>query len=114
MKHRTWIAAAIGTAAVTLAVGLWIDTLGTGHTDGGLRADPRTSVSAPAEDMCVGTLPSPTGSGDPARDTPLFRTLARIDELGADAYSDVYTGLSVDQDDNAADVWPIPPPTPCV
>ncbi|MGW0756444.1 hypothetical protein ACWD1Y_08145 [Streptomyces sp. NPDC002814] len=121
MKHRTWIATAIGTAAVTLAAGLWIDALETGHTDGGLkdgglRADPAGAKDAsPSGGVteCVGTQPSgslpgfpgaPKGSSD---DTPLYRTLAYID-LAQRRHAAVFTGLAVDQRHQTAKVWRIP------
>ncbi|MGP4009552.1 hypothetical protein [Streptomyces sp. 4N124] len=116
MKHRTWIAAAIGTAAVTLAAGLWIDALETGHTDGGLKADPAGAKGAsPSGGVteCVGAQPAgslpglpgaPKGSSD---DTPLYRTLAYID-LAQRRHAAVFTGLSVDQRHQTANVWRIP------
>ncbi|MEV1077308.1 hypothetical protein AB0I98_03490 [Streptomyces sp. NPDC050211] len=120
MKHRTWIAAAIGTAAVTLAAGLWIDALGTGHTDGGLKADPvGAEGTSPSGEVsggvteCVGTQPpgslpglpgAPKGGSD---DTPLYRTLAYID-LTKRRHAAVFTGLSVDQPHQTAKVWRIP------
>ncbi|MCL7424120.1 DUF6281 family protein [Streptomyces sp. YS415] len=63
-----------------------------------------------ATDECVGTRPAPTASGtdDNPDDTPLYRTLAHIDRLAAKRYAGSFTGLSVDQDDTAADLYRIP------
>ena len=116
MKNRSWIAAAIATAGVVLGAALYIDALETGHTDGGLRADPRgvapsasPSPTAGKGGKCVGSRPGPSGSdGESPDDTPLYRTLDRIDRLAAGRHSAVYTGMSVDEAHNAADVWRIP------
>jgi hypothetical protein len=111
MTNRRWIAAAVATAGVVVGAALYIDELETGHTDGGLLDAPRASAlaaapSAPAEDWCVGTRPAPPDA-DP-EETPLDRTVIRIDKLAAGEHSAVFTGLGVDQDKNAADVWRIP------
>lgn len=111
MTNLRWIAAAVATAGVVVGAALYIDELETGHTDGGLLAAPRESVSvkkagAPAEDWCVGTRPAPPDA-DPDV-TALDRTVIRIDKLAAGEHSAVFTGLGVDQDKNAADVWRIP------
>lgn len=68
---------------------------------------------APTEE-CVGTHPAPTasdtgeGRGDDPDDTPLYRTVDLIDRLAAKRYAHSFTGLSVDQDDNAADLYRVP------
>lgn len=119
MKNRTWLAAATATAtgAVVVASALWIDALGTGHTDGGLRAAPGTraaSPSTPGQDQCVGTRPHGSLPGYPGAEegspdnTPLYRVLAHIDELAAGRHSAVFTGLSVDEEHETAHVWRIP------
>ncbi|WP_210592703.1 hypothetical protein [Streptomyces sp. GESEQ-35] len=117
MKNRTWIAAAIGTAAVMVAVSLWADASRTGHTDGGLKAGPAgakgTSPSGAVTD-CTGTRPPgslpgfpgvPEGSSD---DTPLYRTLAYIDLDAKRRYSAAFTGLSIDEPHRTLKVWRIP------
>ncbi|MFF4276404.1 hypothetical protein [Streptomyces sp. NPDC001536] len=111
MTNRRWIAAAVATAGVVVGAALYIDELETGHTDGGLLDGARKGAvaaapSAPAEDWCVGTRPAPPDA-DPDV-TPLDRTVIRIDKLVAGAHSAVFTGLGVDEDKNAADVWRIP------
>lgn len=126
MKNRVWLVAATATAGVTVAAGLWIDALRTGHTDGGLRADPgvprgstssaspsasTSSPSSPSE--CVGTrsegsLPGFPGAEGGSDDTPLYRTLAYIDLDAKRRHSDVFTGLSVDAPHNTLKVWRIP------
>lgn len=106
MRKRSWIAAAVATAAVVAGVALSTDALTTVdvHVDG-----PATATPAPlAEDWCVGTLPAPEEDTDSPDDSPLNRTLDRIDQLAAGDHADVYTGMSVDEDKNAADVWRIP------
>ncbi|MCX5332290.1 hypothetical protein [Streptomyces sp. NBC_00140] len=111
MTNLRWIAAAVAIAGVVVGAALYIDELETGHTDGGLLDAPRESASvrkasAPAEDRCVGTVPAPPDA-DP-EETPLDRTLARVDKLAAGEHAAVYTGMGVDEDKNAADIWRIP------
>ncbi len=107
VRHRTWIAAGLATAGVVVAAGLYIDELETGHTDGGSRVGPAEIKAAATDRKCVGTRPAPT-DGDSLPDTPLDRTLVHLDKLTAGRHAALYTGLSVDDDDNAADVWRIP------
>ncbi|WP_405870329.1 MULTISPECIES: hypothetical protein [unclassified Streptomyces] len=108
MRNRIWIAAAGATAAVAVAAGLWIDALGTGHTDGGLKADPAGIKAATGDGKCVGTRPVDS-LPDADDGTPLMRVVVHIDKLSAHKrYASVFTGLSVDDDDQAADVWRIP------
>jgi len=94
--------AAVATALIGTGAGLWIGE--TGHTGEGVNgaAMPKTSA-------CVGTGPAPTHTDpDSPDDTPLYRLLAHIDRLAAKQHADVFTGLSVDEDDNAADLYRIP------
>ncbi|WP_405733228.1 hypothetical protein OG885_19620 [Streptomyces sp. NBC_00028] len=105
MRNRSWIVAAVATAGVVVGAALYIDELDTGHAY--IDVEATVSPSPPAEDWCVGTLPSPE-DGDAPEDTPLYRTLDRIDKLAAGDYADVYTGMGVDEDAHAADVWRIP------
>ncbi|MEV7346809.1 hypothetical protein [Streptomyces sp. NPDC093544] len=75
-------------------------------------AGDETASAGPAT-VCVGTrpvgsLPGPGPEVGPPDDTPLYRVLAYIDQLAKGRYSGVYTGLSVDEDDRAADVYRIP------
>lgn len=110
--------AAVATAGVVVGSALYVDALETGHSDGGLRAEPRASAPVEvrsagrgkAEGECVGSRPRPAEGKhtDSPEDTPLYRTLDRIDELAAGDHADVYTGMGVDQDQNAADIWRIP------
>ncbi|CCK28279.1 putative secreted protein [Streptomyces davaonensis JCM 4913] len=98
-------AAAVATAGVVTGVGLWIDALETGHADddgsrGTVAAQPKTS-------KCVGTKPATTAVDNPD-DTPLYRLLDDIDRLGQNRFAHSFTGLSVDEDDNAADLYRIP------
>ncbi|MFF7450670.1 MULTISPECIES: hypothetical protein [unclassified Streptomyces] len=120
MTNLRWLAAAVATAGVVVGSALYIDALETGHgeSDGGLRAGPRASAPvevkaagpAQTESECVGSRPGPPESKDTdaPEDTPLERTLARIDQLAAGEHSAVYTGMGVDEDENAADIWRIP------
>lgn len=108
MTNLRWIAAAVATAGVVVGVALSTDALTTveAHVDG-----PATATPAPlAEDWCIGTLPGPADGSDTDSpdDTPLYRTLDRIDKLAAGDHAAVYTGMSVDEAANAADVWRVP------
>jgi hypothetical protein len=107
MGNRTWIASAGATVALVVAVGLYVEALETGHTDGGLRTAPMRVKAAAADRTCVVTRP---GHCLPERDdgTPLMRVVGHIDELAQKKYSDVYTGLSLDEDTRTTDVWRIP------
>ncbi|MGV9454681.1 DUF6281 family protein [Streptomyces sp. NPDC003635] len=61
------------------------------------------------DSLCVGTRPAPTASGDGnPDDTPLYRTVDLVDRLAAKRYARSFTGLSVDLDDNATDLYRIP------
>ncbi|MEU6380081.1 hypothetical protein [Streptomyces sp. NPDC046909] len=104
MRNRSWIVAAVATAGVVVASALYIDALETGHADVDVAAS--FSPSPPAEDWCVGTLPAPPDA-DP-EEPPLERTLVRLDKLAAGEHADVFTGMGVDEDANAADIWRIP------
>src|SRR5947208_1925301 len=106
-SNRTWIASAGASVALVVAAGLYVQAMGTGHTDGGLRADPDRIKSAVADRTCAGTR---TVDSLPDRDdgTPLMRVVVHVDELARKKYPDVYTGLSVDEDDQSADVWRMP------
>ncbi|MFI8536729.1 hypothetical protein ACIGMX_41650 [Streptomyces aquilus] len=105
MRNRSWIMAAVATAGVVVGAALYVDASETGHADVDVAAS--ISPSPPAEDWCVGTRTSPA-DGDAPDDSPLNRTLARIDKLAAGRYADVYTGMGVDEDADAVDVWRIP------
>ncbi|WP_329336134.1 hypothetical protein OG866_18715 [Streptomyces sp. NBC_00663] len=101
MRNRSWIVAAVATAGVVVGAALYIDASENGHAD--VEVEATVPPSPPAEDWCVGTRAASLGG-----DTPLERTLGRIDKLAAGEYADVYTGMGVDEDANAADVWRIP------
>ncbi|WP_411149699.1 hypothetical protein [Streptomyces sp. A30] len=107
IRHRTWIAAGLATAGVAVGAGLYIEELQTGHTDGGYRVAPAQIKAAATDKSCVGTRPAPT-AGDAVHYTPLDRTVDHLGRLTSGRHTAVYTGLSVDDDDNAADVWRIP------
>jgi hypothetical protein len=107
MSKRTWVASAGATVALVVAAALYVDVLETGHTSGGLRADPGRVKSAATDGTCVGTRP--VGSLPDADDgSPLERVVAHIDKVARQKFSDVYTGLSVDEDHLATDVWRMP------
>ncbi|WP_043455801.1 hypothetical protein [Streptomyces fulvoviolaceus] len=123
MRNRSWIAAALATAGVVLGAALYIDELETGHSEGGLLADPRASAAptsaaptnaAPTGDgQCVGTQPLDTLPGFPdaeggTDDTPFYRTLAYIDLDARPRHAAVYTGLSVDEPHDTLKIWRIP------
>jgi hypothetical protein len=100
MKYGSWVAGTASAAAV-VALALWVDASETGRSDGGLRAEPASQES------CVGSRPGPGGQAEEP-DTPLDRTLARIEQLATGRHADVYTGLAIDEDTATADVWRIP------
>lgn len=58
MSKRTWIASAGATVVLLVATGLYVDALGTGHTDGGLGVDPGGVKSVATHR----TSPAPTPS----------------------------------------------------
>lgn len=68
---------------------------------------PAQIKAAATDKSCVGTRPAPT-AGDAVHYTPLDRTVDHLGKLTSGRHTAVYTGLSVDDDDNAADVWRIP------
>ncbi|MFJ5776510.1 hypothetical protein [Streptomyces sp. NPDC093094] len=111
MKYGT-LAAGAASAAAVVALAVWVDATREGQSGGGVRVAPRDPApSADGLRECVGVGPggaAPDGGGGGSEDTPLYRTLARIGELAAGRHADVYTGLAVDEDRNAADVWRIP------
>ncbi|WP_200307351.1 hypothetical protein [Streptomyces adelaidensis] len=76
----------------------------------GSTADAQTvgDVSTPTR-TCHGEQPkgSLAGYGAP-EDTPLERTLGYVDKLAYGRYSDVFTGLVVDEDAAATDIYRIP------
>ncbi|MFG3019152.1 hypothetical protein ACGFZQ_11480 [Streptomyces sp. NPDC048254] len=55
---------------------------------------------------CVGH--KPVGSPGVDDDSPLQRAAGRVDTLVRKRYSDVYTGFSVDEKHQTADIWRIP------
>ncbi|MFJ4783409.1 hypothetical protein [Streptomyces sp. NPDC088794] len=69
----------------------------------------RVSTAPEADDLtvCVGHRPV---NSLPDRDdgTPLMRVVVHVEDLARKRYGAVYTGLSVDEDDSAADIWRIP------
>ncbi|WP_151483211.1 DUF871 domain-containing protein [Streptomyces albicerus] len=100
------------------AVGVVVGVLGLGVLQGsGASASPddaRAAASAPgaAPTVCVGTqpegsLPRRAPKGSYPDDTPLYRVLAYIDRT-AKGYPGIFTGLSVDDANKAADVHRIP------
>lgn len=110
MKDRLWIAAAGATAAVVTATALAVSAAqGSGAvTEAEPRSEPPRTTKTCVGTRPVGSLPGPGAEVGPPDNTPLFRVLFYIDDRGASKYSDVFTGLSVDEDQNATDVWRIP------
>ncbi|MFF4506251.1 hypothetical protein [Streptomyces sp. NPDC001401] len=107
MRNRTWIASAGATVALVMATGMYVQALETGHSDGGLRAAPGRVKSAATDGTCVGTRPVGSLPGDDDG-SPLERVVTHIDQLARKKYSDVYTGLSVTEENSATDVWRMP------
>ncbi|MFJ1972947.1 hypothetical protein ACIO93_30255 [Streptomyces sp. NPDC087903] len=113
-RNLKWAGAAAGTVAVIVGAGLWIDAGETGRAeilleDPGVRtsATATPSASAGRSDTCLGRRPAPK-DGDSPDDTPLNRTIGRIDRLATGRHAAVYTGLSVDAAHHTAHVWRIP------
>ncbi|MCD9876088.1 hypothetical protein [Streptomyces guryensis] len=106
-SNRTWTASAGATVALVVAAGLYAQALQTAHSDGDLRADPGRIKSATADRSCAGTRPV---DSLPGRDdgTPLTRLVVHVDDLARKKYPDVYTGVSVDENHQSADVWRMP------
>lgn len=102
MKHGSLAAGAVS-AATVVALAVWVDADGTAGGDVGAPAESRKATQG-----CVGGRPGSTGPAGAREDSPLYRTLDRIGDLAAGRHSGVFTGLSVDEDGNAADVWRIP------
>ncbi|MET9734913.1 hypothetical protein ABZZ79_31025 [Streptomyces sp. NPDC006458] len=102
MKYGS-LAAGAASAAAVVALAVWVDADGTGRGGDGAPAESRKAARG-----CVGGRPGSAGTGDAPEDSPLYRTLARIDELATGRHSGVFAGLAVDEDTNAADVWRIP------
>jgi hypothetical protein len=95
MKYGSLVAGAASAAAV-VGLAWYVEASEQGHA--------YVDVGAAPPESCVGSGVSEEGAGD----TPLNRTLARIDELALGRHADVYTGLAIDEDANVADVWRIP------
>lgn len=97
-------AARVGTGAVV--VGTVLALVGLQGASAGTQTV--EDVSVPAE-VCVGGRPegSLAGHGLP-EDTPLDRTLGYVDKLAYGRHADVFTGLVVDEDGQAAEVYRIP------
>ena len=62
-------------------------------------------VSSSAK-VCAGTRPE--GSLDGPAETPLDRTLSQVNEMAHDRYSDVFTGLEVDEEGSDLSVHRMP------
>ncbi|MFI9153622.1 hypothetical protein [Streptomyces sp. NPDC053367] len=100
MDHRR-LAAGAAAAAAVVAIALYVDLSDQGHASVDTEGSPRAGT-------CVGARPGSGADEEGTDETPLYRTLARIDELAAGEHAAVYTGLAVDDEHGAADVWRIP------
>ncbi|MFD3306927.1 hypothetical protein [Streptomyces sp. NPDC058694] len=71
-------------------------------------AEPDTTPAPAPATTCTGT--QPLGSlPEATEDSPLERTVAHADRMASDArYSAVYTGMSVDSEHRAADIYRMP------
>ncbi|MEV0218236.1 hypothetical protein [Streptomyces sp. NPDC050704] len=97
-------------AAITAALALGTLQGSAAGSVGGESASTSTSASPT---VCVGTqpvrsLPGPGTEVGPPDSTPLYRVLAYVDRTARARHSTVFTGLSVDDGDRAADVYRIP------
>ncbi|GAQ66079.1 hypothetical protein [Streptomyces scabiei] len=93
-------------AAVALAV------LGLGGLQGSAAGAQTTEVVSSPSTTCHGTRPEGSLAGhirpETPAETPLDRTLTYVDELVAGAHADVFTGLVVDEDGVAMDLYRMP------
>ncbi|SDL34749.1 hypothetical protein [Streptomyces indicus] len=96
MRHTGRIT---GTGAVLAAV-LLTACGGTGE-DRKVRTEPATRPAAPAPATCTGPRADETAA-------PVEPAVAHVDALAAERFAHVYTGLSVDHEKAALDVWRIP------
>lgn len=104
MKRYLWAAVAAAIVAVAVAVALTLHGLRHLGADSVADARPKADTGT----RCVGT--APVDSLPEADDgTPLERVVTHIDKLAhSGRWSDVFTGLAVDADHHATDVWRIP------
>lgn len=97
MKKRTATVASLGLLACMLA----------GCGEDRSSAEPTATTGTQGTSSCVGHPPegSPPGIGQGSR---LEKVAVHVDTVVRIRYSDVYTGLSVDEDRQTADIWRIP------
>ncbi|MFM9594306.1 hypothetical protein ACKI1J_20385 [Streptomyces scabiei] len=90
-------------AAVAVAV------LALGGLQGSTAGAQTVGAVSAATTTCQGTRPegSPAGA-DTVDDTPLQRTLTRLEKLATGSHADAYAGLVVDEDTSTADLYRIP------
>ncbi|MGW0627774.1 hypothetical protein [Streptomyces sp. NPDC002758] len=103
VRSFMWVGVALAVVAVAVAVALTVHGLRNLGADDG--AGLRTKGDAGTE--CVGTRPV-SSLPDPHGETAALRLVMRIDQVVPRHHPDVFTGLAVDEDDQAADVWRIP------
>ncbi|MFD9006577.1 hypothetical protein ACFV0T_37495 [Streptomyces sp. NPDC059582] len=99
MKKRTATVVGLGLLAGML--------VGCGKETVSVEPAATTGTGTQGTSLCVGH--KPVGS-PPAvdEDSLLGKVAAHVDTLVRERYSDVYTGLSVDEDHQTADIWRIP------
>ncbi|MGQ4382698.1 hypothetical protein [Streptomyces sp. SAS_270] len=104
MKRYLWAAVAAAIVAMAVAVALALHGLRNLGADSGGDARPKADTGT----ECTGTRP--VDSLPEADDgSPLERVVTHIDKLAhGKRYADVFTGLALDEDQHAADVWRIP------
>ncbi|MEU6141585.1 hypothetical protein ABZ848_14605 [Streptomyces sp. NPDC047081] len=99
-----WAGVVVAIVAVAVLVALVVQGLRNIGADDGVQS----KVRADAPKKCVGTRPV-ASLPDTTDGSPLERVLAHIDKLARQQpYAAVFTGLSVDEDRQTADVWRIP------
>ncbi|MER5913490.1 hypothetical protein ABT124_24110 [Streptomyces sp. NPDC001982] len=103
VRSFMWVGVALAVVAVAVAVALTL------HGLRNLGADERAGVRSKGDagTECVGTRPA--GSlPDLHGESATLRVVLRIDQVAPRRYPGVFTGLGVDEDDRAVDVWRIP------
>jgi hypothetical protein len=108
MKKRRSAKGATGAAiAIALALGALQGSAANASGETASAVDTPSATTTVPPTVCVGTQPVHSLPG-PEGGTPLYRVLAYVDKTAKAHYSSVFTGLSVDEDHDAADVYRIP------
>lgn len=106
MKKYLWAFVVVAVVAVAVLVALTVQGLRNLGADSGADVRPKSDTGSGRE--CAGTRPVDS-LPDVDDGTPLMRLVVHLDKLvNAKRYAAVYTGLALDEDRQAVDVWRIP------